>query len=63
MKAKILINDPSGRFKSGDIGEIVELNEHDFDKYEYRLDLPDGRSYFFYKGELEIIEDMKEKTE
>lgn len=52
MKVKILIDDGSGRFKAGDIGELVDL---DYDKYDYCVELPDGRRYYFYEHEIEIL--------
>lgn len=37
MKAKILINDLSGRFSEGEIGEVLE---NDFsEKYDFKIDL------------------------
>jgi len=54
MKAKILIDDSSNRFKCGDIGLMVD---NDFDKYDYRIELEDGRAYYFYKDEIEVISD------
>lgn len=52
MKVKILIDDPSGRFRKGDIGD---LSNNDFEKYEYKIELLDGRSYYFYKNEIELL--------
>jgi len=54
MRAKILIDDPSGRFKSGEEGLLVE---NDFDKYDYRVKFADGRAYYFYKDEIEFLND------
>ena len=34
-KAKVLINDASNRFKAGEIGELIE---HNFEKYDYCID-------------------------
>lgn len=52
-QAKILIDDPvSNRFKCGDIGTLIE---NDFEKYAYHIELADGRSYYFHKGEVECI--------
>ena len=66
MKAKILIDDGSGRFKSGEIGELLE---NDFEKYDYCIDLgilnvaglsysptEYRRRYYFYKDEIELID-------
>jgi len=50
-KVKILIDDPSGRFKNGDEGVLIENN---FDKYDYHVELADSRTYYFYKNEIEI---------
>ena len=60
MRAKILIDDPSGpgRFKSGDEGLLVE---NDFDKYDYSVKLADGRVYYFYKDEIEIEGEINER--
>lgn len=78
MKAKILIDDgnPSlwspgytPRWKIGEIGEILD---NDFQKYDYKVKLPGfdhiddlfGRGpvdairiYYFYKCEVELLED------
>jgi len=69
MKAKILINDKTDRFKAGEIGELIE---HDSDKYDYFVDLgilknvnlcenvkaiDIFRRYYFHKDEVEIIDD------
>ena len=51
-----MINDGSGRFKAGEIGELVD---HDFEKYDYCVKFPDGRKYYFYKGEIEIFKKSK----
>jgi len=58
MKAKILIDDPSGRFKYGDIGNLVD---NDYDKYEYKIELSDGRAYYFHKNEIELIGDKQKR--
>lgn len=67
MKAKILYDDPSGRFKSGEIGEILPNN---YDKYDYLIRLPgivhvDNflghgpidmiREFYFYIDEVELV--------
>jgi len=36
QQAKTLYNDPIGRWKVGEIGTLLE---HDFEKYDYLLDL------------------------
>ena len=72
MKAKILIDDGSGRFKSGEIGDLLE---HDFKKYDYFIDLGPmpasvfpasfkgysekeyRRRYYFFKDEVELIKE------
>ena len=55
MKAKILIDDTSGRFKYGDVGTV---SDNDFEKYEYKIEFSDGRSYYFYNHEIELISDV-----
>ena len=61
VDSKILIDDPvSNRFKSGDVGTLVENN---FDKYAYHVQLTDGRSYYFHKGEVELIRFNKDEEE
>jgi len=55
MKAKILIGDLAGRFKVGDVGDLVENN---FEKYDYHIELAGGRSYYFYKDEVELFGDV-----
>lgn len=68
MKAKILCDDPLGRFKAGDIGDILE---NDFpEKYDYLVRLPgtvhidnfmEGgtidaiREFYFYADEVELL--------
>ena len=60
-RAKILIDDPvSNRFKNGDVGTLIE---NDFDKYAYHVQLTDGRSYYFHKGEVELIRFNKDENE
>lgn len=70
MKAKILIDDPAGRFKAGEVGDLLQ---NDSVKYDYYLKLPGMhrlkhflsipgitmavRQYYFYKEEVEIIKD------
>jgi len=58
MKVKILIDDLSDRFKSGDIGSLIKNN---FDKYDYYVEMEDGRTYYFYKNEIEIISSKSTK--
>lgn len=71
MKAKILVNDPAGRFKSGEIGELLENNfseKYDFfirlsgmehsDNFMGRGPIDAYRDYYFYKDEVELIEDQ-----
>ena len=61
VDSKILIDDPvSNRFKKGDVGTLVE---NDFDKYAYHVQLTDGRSYYFHKGEVELIRFNKDEEE
>ena len=61
VDSKILIDDPvSNRFKNGDMGTLVENN---FDKYAYHVQLTDGRSYYFHKGEVELIRFNKDENE
>ena len=55
MKAKILISDPAGRFEAGDVGDLID---NDFEKYDYHIELTDGRSYYFYKEEIERFSDI-----
>jgi hypothetical protein len=69
-EAKIINDDPIGRFKAGEIGIILE-NDYD-SKYDYKVELPGiraekavppflregdviSRVYYFYKNEIEII--------
>lgn len=71
MKCKILIDDKIGRFKRGEIGEVLE---NDFEKYDYCVNLPGVQSipaflggglgkriYYFYKNEVELLEVKYEK--
>jgi len=61
VDSKILIDDPvSNRFKNGDVGTLIE---NDFDKYAYHVQLTDGRSYYFHKGEVELIRFNKDEEE
>lgn len=66
MKAKILYNDKSNRWKAGEIGTVLK---NTFEKYDYKIDLGTikntkifdkkidfRRIYFFYKEEIEIME-------
>ena len=69
-KAKILINDFLGRFKEGEIGDILEC---DFNKYDYKIDLGPvkvkpfrmfdkiitevPRVFYFFKSEIEVIDE------
>jgi hypothetical protein len=69
MKAKIIIDDPSGRFKIGEIGEVLK---NDFPlKYDYLVRLPGSvyvdnflgggpiniiREFYFYANEVELVE-------
>jgi hypothetical protein len=72
MKAKILRDDPSRRFKAGEIGEVVK---NDFpEKYDYLIKLSGTvridnflgcgvtdtiRKYYFYADEIELIEEER----
>lgn len=72
MKAKILIDDPSGRFKAGEIGEVLKNN---FPlKYDYLVRLSGKvfvdnflglgpidaiREFYFYADEVDLIEEQK----
>ena len=66
MKARVLIDDGIERFKKGDIGEVIE---NDFDKYDHLLDFGTAtisqpvlgvtvirRLVYFYKHEIKITE-------
>lgn len=78
MKVKILIDDPPGRIRPSGwiprwkVGEIGELLENDYQKYDYKVLLPGFdhiddlfghgpvdaiRIYYFYKGEVELLKD------
>lgn len=68
MKAKILRNDPLGRFKAGEIGEVLQ---NDFpEKYDYFVRLSGTvhvdvflgggpidaiREFYFYANEVELL--------
>lgn len=55
MKAKILINDTAGRFKAGEIGDILQ---NDFpEKYNYLIRLPGivHVDNFLGRGSIDII--------
>ena len=75
MRVKILLDDCSWmprwvpRWKVGEIGELLE---NDFEKYDYKVLLPGTvhiddlfgrgpvdavRIYYFYKGEVELLKD------
>lgn len=67
MKARVLCDDLMNRYHFGEVGELLENNT---DKYDYflklpgRVKLPDflgggytDRCYYFYKHELEILEE------
>lgn len=70
-KAKILIDDPMGRFKAGEIGTLLPNNSV---KYDYYLQLPRTyqlknflsipgitvavRQYYFYENEVELLDDI-----
>lgn len=68
MKAKTLYDDPLGRWKAGEIGEIL-INDYS-EKYDYFVDFgvveaPDiitqeptlyVRQYYFYAYELELVD-------
>lgn len=73
MKAEILIDDVLGRWKKGDIGEVLE---NDSDKYDYFIDLgkmelpPNNvlfdaemthipRIYYFYAADVRVYESLK----
>jgi len=66
MKARVLIDDCANRFHAGEIGDILETDK---EKYDYLLKLPGhdklpeclgghriNRYYYFYDGEIEILE-------
>lgn len=67
MKAKLLYTE--GVFGPGEEvlpfvprykeGEIWEVLENDFEKYDYKLQHPDGRVMYFYSDEVEIIKEEK----
>jgi hypothetical protein len=59
MKAKVLITDGSGRFKAGEVGEWTGVADMGIGKYDYCVDFSDGRRYYFYEGEIELIEEKK----
>ncbi len=53
MKAEILIDDASGRFKKGEIGTLLKNN---FKKYDCKLYLGDIEiEDIFYEGEMITI--------
>ncbi len=68
MKAKILIDNPAGRFKAGEVGDLLQ---NDSVKYDYYLKLPGThrlkhflsipgitisvRQYYFYENEVELL--------
>jgi hypothetical protein len=58
MKAKILSECPIGRWKRGEIGEVLENN---FDKYDYFIELESigsiKRFVYFYEDEVELLEE------
>ena len=72
MKAKILLDDPLGRFKTGEIGEVLQ---NDFsEKYDYKVRLPGTsnvdnfmghwpigavRIFYLYAGEVELLDDVE----
>jgi len=71
MRAKILIDDPAGRFRAGEIGELLQNTFPE--KYDYFIRLPGVehadnfmgrgsidayRDYFFYTDEVELIKDQ-----
>lgn len=69
MKAKILLDDPAGRWKAGEVGTLLQ---NDSVKYDYYLQLPRTyqlknflgipgttmvvRQYYFYKDEVELLD-------
>lgn len=68
MKVKLLIDDPAGRFKAGEIGHVLPNNSS---KYDYFVELSGKikidnflgrgpisvlRRYYFYKNEVEEID-------
>lgn len=67
MKARILVDDPSNRFKKGDTGLIIE---NDSNKYAFKVQFDDiltvifsdrfkitgPKVLYFYKDEIEVIE-------
>ena len=65
MKAKILIDDPGGRFKLGEVGALLENNYSD--KYDYfirlegkikfssPIEIEAARDFYFYKEEVELL--------
>lgn len=74
MKAKILRDDLIGRFKAGEIGEVLQNNFPE--KYDYLIRLSgidhvddflgrgpiDAiRDYYFYADEVELLEEEKGK--
>lgn len=63
MKARILFDDLGGRFRAGEIGEVLY---NDSVKYEYFIRLPGEivtpfgsgpRCYYFYSDEVEILKE------
>ena len=57
--ARVLYSDPSGRWFRGEIGQ---MEEHNFDKYDYCLNFGQdkrtgmfARRYYFFKGEIEEL--------
>jgi hypothetical protein len=65
IRAKILVDDPAGRWKAGDEGILME---HDSEQYDFSLYLGTDvealfgktmllkRQHFFYKDEVQIIQ-------
>lgn len=71
MKVKILVNDPAGRFRAGEIGDILQNTFPE--KYAYFIRLPGiehadnfmgrgsidvYRDYYFYADEVELLKDQ-----
>lgn len=56
MKAKVLTKDVMGRWLLGEIGDV---QESDFDKYDYFVCFPrltnNARCYYFYANEVELL--------